>query len=194
LLKEYLLHQRVTHLALLRNWFEVVNVPPLFQTDERTPEIMEVFAFDEQRAHFTTSQVSWLTANGAMALARGDLQQGGPLTERAVKMDPMSSRARHHFGWALLMAGRFDQAEAEFRAAIGLYPDYWPAHYALAQVALRRGQPAEALKRLQTLVAAHPSMHAAFQSMAQIQAQLGDTTGARESLERLRVLEPQNRP
>lgn len=194
LLRDFLVRQNVTHLALLRNWFEVVNIAPLFQTDERVPEIMEVFEFDRERVHFTTGQVSWLTANGGMALARGDVREGGPMLERAVLLDPRSSRARHHFGWALLMAGNFDRAEAEFRKALELYPTYWPAEYALSQVSLRRGQPQEALQRLRALVKANPAMPVAYQSMAQIQAQLGDTAGARISLERLRDLENAIRP
>lgn len=183
LLKEFLREQQVTHLALLRNWFEVVNTAPLFQTNELTPEIMEVFQFDPVRIHFTTSQVAWLTATGWFYLSRGDVRQGGPLVERAVQLDSLSSRAHHHFGWALLQIGEIDRAEREFRRSLELYPSYWPAHFALAQVPLRRQQPAEAISRLQKLLKANPEMLAAYQSMAQIYGQVGDTTKARQALD-----------
>ncbi|MEX2117715.1 MAG: tetratricopeptide repeat protein [Bacteroidota bacterium] len=183
LLKGFLREQHVTHLALLRNWFEVVNVNPLFQTNELTPEIMEVFAFEPDRTHFTTSQVAWLTSTGWYYLARGDVRQGGPLVEKAVQLDSLSSRAHHHFGWALSLAGQIDRAEEEFRKSIDLHPSYWQAHFALAQVPLRRQQPAEAITRLQKLLAANPDMLAVYQSIAQIYGQMGDTTKARRSLE-----------
>jgi hypothetical protein len=183
ILKEFLREQNVSHLALLRNWFEVVNTAPLFQTNELTPEIMEVFEFDADRTHFTTSQVGWLTATGWFYLARGDVQQGGPLVEKAVQLDSLSSRAHHHFGWALLQIGEIDRAEREFKRSLELHPLYWSAHFALAQVPLRRRQPAEAISRLRKLVEANPEMLAAYQSMAQIYEQMGDTTKARQALE-----------
>ncbi len=200
LLKEFLQEQRVTHLVLLRNWFEVVNVNPVFQTNELTPEIMEVFAFEPDRAHFTTSQVGWLTATGWYYLARGDVRQGGPLVERAVALDSLSSRARHHFGWALLMAGQLERAEDEFRAAVRLHPENWQAQFALAQIPLRRQQPAEAIARLQKLLDANPDMLAAYQSIAQIHGQMGDTMKARLALEQfqrkmeMRTNEGQKKP
>lgn len=186
LLQQFLREQGVTHLALLRNWFEVVNVNPLFQTNELTPEIMEVFAFEPERVHFTTSQVAWLTATGWHYLARGDLRQGGPLVERAVLLDSLSSRAHHHFGWALSMAGQIDRAEDEFEKSIDLHPANWNAHFALAQLPLRRQRPAEAITRLQKLLKENPDMLAAYQSMAQIYGQMGDTTRARMVLDRFR--------
>lgn len=186
LLQQFLREQGVTHLALLRNWFEVVNVNPLFQTNELTPEIMEVFAFEPERVHFTTSQVAWLTATGWYYLSRGDLRQGGPLVERAALLDSLSSRAHHHFGWALSMDGQIDRAEDEFKRSIRLHPTYWSAHFALAQLPLRRQQPSEALARLQKLLRENPNMLAAYQSMAQIYGQMGDSTRARTAMDQFR--------
>jgi len=185
-LKEFLREQGATHLAVLRNWFEVVNANPLFQTDETTPEIMEVFAFDPEKIHFTTGEVAWLTSTGWMHLARGDVRQGGPMLERAVQLDPQSSRAHHHLGWAFMMAGQPERADEEFRTAIGIHPEYWLAHFSRAQLSLRRNQPEEALKRLEQLLELNPKMLTAHQTMAQIFAQQGDTARARISLETYR--------
>lgn len=184
-LKSFLIQNNVTHLALLRNWFEVVNIRPVFQTNEQTPEIMEVFEFNTEKAHFTTSQVAQLTDAGWHFIMRGDVQKGGPLVERAVQLDSLSSRAHHHFGWALTLIGEFDRAEEEFRKALNLYPDYWIAKFALAQVSVRRGRPAEAIGRLEQLIAANPVMLPAYQSLAQVYGQVGDTARARQVLVRL---------
>ena len=55
LLKKFLVKNGTTHIATLRNWFEVVNMKPLFQTDPRYLEIMEVFPFDSTRHSLRTS-------------------------------------------------------------------------------------------------------------------------------------------
>jgi len=182
-LKDFLTRQGVTHVALLRNWFEVVNVSSVYHTNEQTPEIMEVFRYDPDRMHITSKEVNWLTDRGWQFLLRGDAQQGGPLVERAVQLDSLSSRAHHHFGWALMMIGRFDRSEIELRKAIELHPSYWPAHFALAQVPLRRGKPREGITRLEKLVSMNPLMLVAHQQLAQIYEQLGDTVRARHFME-----------
>ena len=179
----FLTQQGVTHLALLRNWFEVVNVNAMFQTNEVTPEIMEVFNYGPDRIHVTSKEVNWLTERSWQFLIRGDAQQGGPLIERAVKLDSLSSRAHHHFGWALMMVGQFERSEAELRLAIALNPSYWNAYFALAQVPLRQGKTREGIARLEKLVAMNPRMLPADQQLAQMYEQLGDTAKARYYLE-----------
>ncbi|MBI4417573.1 MAG: tetratricopeptide repeat protein [Ignavibacteriales bacterium] len=185
--KQFLVERGVTHLAVLRNWFEAVNVNPIFQTNEATPEIMEVFAFEPDRMHFTTGVVAWLTATGWLHLSRGDLQQGGPLVERAVQLDSLSSRAHHHFGWALMMAGKLEEAEREFRTALALNPEYWSAYFALTQVPLRQNHPREAIRRLEALVKMNPKMLAAYQSIAQIYGQMGETDKAEAAMKVFRM-------
>ncbi len=182
-LYEFLTRQGVTHLALLRNWFEVVNVNAIFQTNEVTPEIMEVFEYNPDRIHITSKEVNWLTERSWQFLIRGDAQQGGPLIERAVQLDSLSSRAQHHFGWALMMIGQFERSEAVLRKAIGLNPSYWNAYFALAQLPLRQGQTREGISRLEKLVAMNPRMLPADQQLAQIYEQLGDTARSRRYLE-----------
>lgn len=185
-MKEFLVSQGVTHLALLRNWFEVVNVNPIYQTDEARPEIMEVFAFDPARVHFTTARVAWLTATGWLHLSRGNLREGGPLVEQAVRLDSLSSRARHHLGWAFMMNGNLDGAEQEFAAALSLHPECWPAYFGQAQVLLRRNDPQGAIRRLRDLIRVNPSVPEAYQFIARIHGQMGETEKAEEVLRELR--------
>lgn len=182
---EFLVRNRVTHLALLRNWFEIVNMNPVFQTNEQTPEIMEVFAFDTTRAHLTSKQVNWLTNTGWAYLSAGDVQHGGPLVEQAVHLDPLSSRAHDHFAWALMMVGQLDSAEAELRKAIDLQPDNWNAQFALTQVPLRKGKTEEGIRRLEHLLRLNPKMLAAYQVLAQVYEARGDTAKAGASLRAL---------
>lgn len=38
--------KKATHLAVLRNWFGVEGAAPVFQTDPKRPEVLEVYAFE----------------------------------------------------------------------------------------------------------------------------------------------------
>ena len=182
-MEDFLIHEGVTHLAVLRNWFEVVNINPLFRTNEQTPEIMEVFKFDTSRVHFTSREVNWLTNTGWSYLSAGDVRDGGPMVERAVQLDSLSSRAHDHFAWALMMIGQFDRAEQELHKAIEIQPDNWNAYFALTQVPLRRGDTEEGIKRLEALLRLNPKMLAAYQVLARVYEQQGDTAKAQASLE-----------
>lgn len=172
-LKTFMSRQGTTHLALLRNWFEVVNVNPVFQTDERFPEIVEVFEYNPARIHFTSKDANWLTENGWRAVAAGNLQQGGPMLEEAVRRDPRSSRAHLCLGKALLLAGDVGRADQEVRKALELHPMFWDAQLTLALVAMRRDKPREAIDLLERLIKNNPSFAKAYQVLGEIYAQSG---------------------
>lgn len=182
-LEESLVRQHVTHLAVLRSWFEVVNINPIYQTNEQKPEVMEVFEFQPARIHITSKRVNWLTNTGWQYLIRGNVQQGGPYVENAVQADPNSSRAHHHFGWALMMVNQFERSELEFRKALELQPDNWRAYFALAQIPLRQGKTQEGIAKLQQLLKLNPSMLVALQQLGQIYQAQGDTAQARKYLD-----------
>ncbi len=58
---------------------------------------------------------------------------------------PGNSRARLHYGHALLAAGRTKDAAAQYEAAIGLAPNEGNAHLALAGALLQSGRESDAL-------------------------------------------------
>ena len=88
--------ERVTHLAVLRNWIEVDNVRPIFLAF-REPEILEVFRWEPGRTHVCPMQVTQMKRHAMMLLKQGRLRQALQLLGRAVKADPGSSR-----GWLML--------------------------------------------------------------------------------------------
>lgn len=173
-LKTFMSREGTTHLALLRSWFEVVNVNPVFQTDERFPEIMEVFEYDPARIHFTAKGVNWFTENGWRAVAAGNLQQGGPMLEEAVRRDPRSSRAHLCLGKALLLVGDLGRAEQEVRKAVELHPTFWDAQLTLALVALKRDKQREAIDLLERLIKGNSSFASAYQLLGEIYKQSGN--------------------
>ena len=134
-LMQFLISKKVTHLVVLRNWFEIDNQNALFRTDERTPEIMEVFPFNPGQTHFVPQNVGRMKAVAASYLAAGNVQQAGQLLDQAVRMDPQSSRAHYYFGKAFLAVGNLERAEGEFKAALQLHPGFSEATTSLAEVA-----------------------------------------------------------
>jgi hypothetical protein len=138
-LRAFLSRKHVTHLVVLRNWFEVVNVNPLFQTDEAHPEIMEVFLFDPSRLHIVGDRVSHIEQLALSYLVNGDSKTAIALLMGAIRLDPLSSRLHLNLGVAFLSAGKFPEAEASLGRALEIQPTLWNARAALAQVQAARG-------------------------------------------------------
>jgi tetratricopeptide (TPR) repeat protein len=133
-LREFLVRNRVTHVAVLRNWFEIVNQNPIYTSDERTPEILEVFEFDAARTHFTPQNVSAMTETARYYLSVGQLQQASSILEQAVRIDPLSSKVHYFLGVAYGMRGNTDGAIRHLEVAIQSNPDYADAYRVLAGV------------------------------------------------------------
>lgn len=147
----------VTHVAVLRDWFEIVNVNPIFQTDERYPEIMEVFKFDAAHMHVMDPRAARITTVAGDYLANGQTQQARRLLEQSVQIDPYSSRTQFLLGYACSISGDLGQSETALRRAIQLNPGYWDARLALANVAIQQNRLAEADSLLSSLVADNPN-------------------------------------
>ena len=172
-LLEYLKSQRVTHLAVLRTWFEINNVHPLFMTNELRPEVMEVFRFDPGRMHFTNQTASMLSERARLELAAGNVQQAGGMLEQALQYDANSARIHLLLGRALILVGRLDDADREFALALTLQPDLWDARFGQADVAARRPNAQKAITLLEELVKDNPEYSAGFQALAQLYYRAG---------------------
>ena len=99
-LGRFLASQGVTHLAVLRNWFEVSSQTPLFTTGEEAPEIMEVFAYVPHRTRFILQEVSHAEMAAAGMLAAGRGAEAAALMERAAQVEPACARVRFLAGLA----------------------------------------------------------------------------------------------
>jgi hypothetical protein len=184
-LKAFLTRNQVTHLAVLRNWFEVSNQNALFHTDEQTPEIMEVFAYDVSRTHFTPQDASSLASQGIYYLSIGQIRQAGPLLQQSVGLDPQSARARCFLGLALLSAGKSAEAEREIRTALMLQPDSWQSSLALARVYLTRNDPDHALGVYNEVAQQFPDCAPVYQELSQFYRGIGrDSVLARKYAEK----------
>jgi tetratricopeptide (TPR) repeat protein len=166
-LMQFLAQKKVTHLALLRNWFTVENQDPLFQTDIQHPEIMEVFEFNPARIHFTPQDAARMTETAEYYLSLGNIQQAGPILQQSVKLDPQSSKTHYFLGNAYMSIGSLDKAEAELQTALRLYPTYWDAQLMLAQVAAKRNRPNEVVAQLETIIRKNPKYAQGYRALVQ---------------------------
>jgi hypothetical protein len=171
----------VTHIAVLRNWFEIVNVNPLFRTSEARREIMEVFAFDSERLHIVPGDVAAMQAEGIQQLNRGNPAAAALYLGRAAQMDPQSSRALFGLGLALQTLGQLKKADNALRAAIALHPELWNAQVALARLEVMDGRRQDGIERLEYVRARQPGIPAVYLLLANAyEESLGDSTRARE--------------
>jgi Flp pilus assembly protein TadD len=85
-----------------------------------------------------------LFQEGRNRLRRGEAAQATVPLEKAKRREPNKASIRETLGIAYFRLGRYDEAEAEFRAALELSPvdDY--AHYALGRCLEKLGRTSEA--------------------------------------------------
>jgi len=178
-LRRFLATSHVTHLALLRNWFEVPNQTPLFQTDERTPEILEVFVFDPDRVRFVRQDVTRATMAATQLVTMGRWAEALAILEHELRVEPECSRIHFLAGVAASSLGRSERAEAALKAAVQLQPDHWPARTLAAELRRRRGDTAGAISELEAVAKGNPGYADAYRGLVRVyEENLRDTVNA----------------
>lgn len=142
-LAEFFGREKVTHLAVLRNWIEVANVEPLFVADPK-PEILEVFAWDPDRTHLMPELASQINQRASQELQRGNIGSGIELLQRSLQEDPGSSRTWLLLGAALELNKNLPAAESHYREARTRAPESASVLLRLAACVARQGRRDEA--------------------------------------------------
>jgi len=146
-LERFLASQGVTHLAVLRNWFEVSSQTPLFQTDEGAPEIMEVFRYTPYKTRFVRQDVSRAMLVASALLSQGRGSEAAALLDQAARVEPACARLRFLAGCAAAAEGRIDLAGDLFREALRLQPDHREARLALEDITHRQAAGGDPVSR-----------------------------------------------
>jgi len=154
-LEAWFAREHVTHIVVLRNWWEVVNVDPLFVADP-APEVMEVFAWDPGRTHIMPEPASRLDDRAAAALRQQNPAGALEPLARALALDPQSSRTWLLTGAAREQAKQWKEAEAAYRRALALFPEMADARFRLAVVLRQLGRKEEARAELRAVRARQP--------------------------------------
>ncbi len=191
-LKSFLIRKKATHLAVLRNWFEVDNVPVLFETDPAHPEVLQVMDFHSGRVHFVPQNVTRMRDLASRYYAAGEYQQAGELLQQALNIDPMSSQTSYWMAQTLFALGRTDESDRLVRNALTLFPSFAEAHLLEAQIALKRGAPEESVRILEDGIKRSPAAPDLYLELASVLRQHHiDTVKADEYLKRYRELSGQ---
>ncbi len=91
-----------------------------------------------------------------------------PLLARQPDANILVAQRALQAGVAQRLAGRIDQAEAAYRVALTLAPDWAPAHYGLGNVLREQGRSAEAEAACRQALCLQPDMSPAAGSLAQM--------------------------
>ena len=165
-LESYIRAQKTTHVATLRNWFELVNQNPIFHTDEQQPEIMEIVEYRPNVTHIVPQVVTSLNMTAAQYLQKGDIQTGMRYLSESYKIDAKSVRTISLIGLGWAAAGDTARAIKILSDALTIQPDYVPAIVPLAKLKTHRKEYNEAFGMLQfasQIDPTYPPTHEAIQ-------------------------------
>ena len=87
---------------------------------------------------------------GRLLHADGDARGAAEHYRRAIELDPSNALALFNLGVALEDLRMSEEAVLAYRTALQADPHYADAHYNLARLYERRGEPAAALRHLRT--------------------------------------------
>ncbi len=177
-LPERLGDRGATHVAVLRNWFVVVNANPLFGTDEARPEVMDLYALDLGRIRFVPVEAGILMETAARALALGRPADARRALDRSLLIDERNAMAHLLLGRVFVREGDLRAAGGHYRRALALQPDAWDARFYLSEVSMREGKPEEAAAELERLLAENPSHERARRALEAIRARIASGHGS----------------
>jgi Flp pilus assembly protein TadD len=123
----------------------------------RNPEAAEAFqqALDRDPAllEARNNAATMWKRSAIAAVEAGDRTQALDFFGRAARLNPGDADTRVNLGNLLLMTGRFEQAEREFRAALASSPEHAMAHNNLGLLLTRIGRAGEARPHLEFALA-----------------------------------------
>lgn len=178
-LLDLLRFHKVTHLATLVGFLDIVNSELLFHTDDTQDEVMEVYAFDSHRTHFTPPNVAIMTETAVEYLHNNDAQSAISILDQALRVDPKNSKAHYLMGYALLLQNKNENAEQWFQSALSLFPTHWDSQFMLAEIARQNNNPMQALTLCKELINKKPDYAEAYRLLAEVySSDLHDTSSA----------------
>jgi tetratricopeptide (TPR) repeat protein len=167
-LKDFLIRSGATHIAVLRNWFEITNQVPLYTSDERYPEIMEVFEFSRERTHFTPQITTRFNMEAYYAYQRGDFETAFKYVSQSLQYDNESAKTYFNLGLIYGASKQDSLAVAAINKAIQLNPDYLNAYAQLGEIYLRQRKPQETIKLLEKIAAIRPDILQTYRTLAMV--------------------------
>lgn len=132
--EEQMRNYNVTHIAFIKEWFQVVNQTPLLIAGENNEELFEVYRFDPQKTHVLSLEVNSNIRYAAMLMTQKQFQTVGNILNRSYLLDTNSSLTLFYRGYAKAATGDLNGAEFDLKKALQLYPDYRDATILLSTI------------------------------------------------------------
>jgi tetratricopeptide (TPR) repeat protein/predicted Ser/Thr protein kinase len=131
-----------------------------------------------------------LVAQAMVLKTKGQLSAAEAAVRRAIAAQPDGDEPHALLGAVLVAQGRVDEGLAELRRSIELRPGFWQHHDAVALAEYSRGHLEEAVAGWRKVVALRPESAWGYVNLGSALYGLGDRAGARESLEKAVLLQP----
>jgi tetratricopeptide (TPR) repeat protein len=123
-----------------------------------------------------------LTIQGGLLLEQGNPAQAREVLQSVVKANQQNAVAHFELGSALRALGDIGQAEAQWRDATQIQPDYLPAQKALAAVALSKGDASTLAVIGKTLIQRFPDLPDGYDIQAEADGLQNDDKSAEADL------------
>jgi tetratricopeptide (TPR) repeat protein len=127
---------------------------------------------------------------GICMVVLGNRPGGLKLMAEAVAMKPNSPKFHRDLGEMLRRMGRFQEAEAAFRASLNLYPNNADALSLLGLSQAQQGKLGDGLKSCEAAVAMAPSLPSSYARLGFVLNKLARNDEARASFEAARAIAP----
>jgi hypothetical protein len=143
--------------AARRDQLEVVNTNPVFSSDPRLPDVMEVFFYAPGRTHLMSQSASALNVQASRLMSLRRWSDAMSVLQRSFKEDPYSCRTSTLYGLTLLQLGDTANARAYLSQALTLHAEYAPAMVPLADIMVRQKEFDQAIRMLEQALEVNPS-------------------------------------
>jgi putative PEP-CTERM system TPR-repeat lipoprotein len=157
-------------------------------TQDREQGIAELRAIADEAGDYAPAQF----VLAGLALSSGDYASAAGAARRSVEAAPDLPESKVIEALAILGQGKLDEAEASFNAILEQHPDHLDAHLGLADVRLRRGDPAGAHAIIERMSNAAPGNVKLQLNLAGIERLLGRSAQAETRLKRVLADNPAN--
>ncbi len=122
-LKKFLSSKKVTHIATLRNWFHIGNQYPIFTTNEKTPEVMEVFEYTDN-SDFVPQNIVRINEEAEYLLMTGDIQRALLLLNQSINFYPNLDWTNFLIGKIFMLLRENNKAKVFFENTLRLNPNH----------------------------------------------------------------------
>lgn len=132
--QEQMKKQNVTYIAFLKEWFQVVNQPVLFETGDKNFEIMQVFRYFPDSTHILSTEANSGIRYVYELISAKQFKQAQSVLNQLITMDPKSSMTYYLMAYVSSALGDGKSAQKFLLKALEIYPAYREAVISLGNV------------------------------------------------------------